>query len=313
MPESSVSVGIVTWNSVSEVECCLASIRAQTHRPIELYVVDNASIDGTAAQLRELTTEDERTTLDRNVGFAGGHNLAIRRTKGDFYLALNPDVTLQADFVSRMVRQPDAEPRAGSATGRLRLAADPDTLDSTGVYLVPAQRHLDRGQGERDTGQYDRVEWVFGASGAAACYRRSMLADAAIDGEVFDEDFFAYREDVDSAWRAQWRGWTCLYVPDAVGWHARRVRLDRRREVPPAINRMSVRNRFLLRLKNQSAGQALRYFVPTLVRDAQVLGYCLVRERSSLGAFCEVARLMASNVAKTPAGDDRPTRACSRD
>ena len=88
-------------------------------------------------------------------------------------------------------------------------------IDSTGIVMLPSIRHLDRGAGELDRGQYDRDEDVFGASGAAALYRRSMLDDVRVDGEWFDEDFFAYREDADLAWRAQWRGWRCRYVAAA--------------------------------------------------------------------------------------------------
>ena len=86
-----------------------------------------------------------------------------------------------------------------------------------------SQRHFDRGAGEIDRGQYDTPGAVFGVSGAAGCYRRAMLDDVAIAGEVFDEDFFAYREDADLAWRAQLLGWDALYVPEATA-HARPAR-----------------------------------------------------------------------------------------
>jgi len=135
---------------------------------------------------------------------------------------------------------------------------------------------------------------VFGASGAAALYRRAMLEEAVVGGEVFDESFFAYREDADLAWRAQLLGWSCLYLPDAVATHGRRVTPERRRALPPALNRMSVRNRFLLRIKNQPARQAFRFLAPALARDLQVVGYCLVREWTSLPALGEVVRLFPS-------------------
>jgi len=287
-----VTVGIVTWNSAACLESCLASVRAQTHRPVDLLVVDNHSADGTRPLLERLTAPGERVQLDRNTGFSSAHNLAIRRTRGTYYLALNPDVVLAPDFVSALAHTLDAEPHAGAATGKLRLADEPARLDSTGIVMVPEQRHFDRGQGQVDRGQYDRTEPVFGASGAAAFLRREMLDDVAIEGEVFDEDFFAYREDVDLAWRAQWRGWRCLYVPSATALHARRVRPGQRTGLPAAINRHSVRNRFLLRLKNQTPGQAARFLVPALLRDLQVAAYCLLREQSSLPAFVEVARLL---------------------
>ena len=89
-------------------------------------------------------------------------------------------------------------------------------IDTTGIYFTPEMRHFDRGWKEPDEGQYRDLEYVFGASAAAALYRREMIDDISGGGEFFDPDFFAYREDADVAWRAQLMGWRCLYVPDAV-------------------------------------------------------------------------------------------------
>ena len=97
---------------------------------------------------------------------------------------------------------------------------------------------------------YEEVEEVFGATGAAVCFRRAMIDDVGIEGEFFDEAFFAYREDADVAWRAQILGWDCLYVPRAIGWHVRRVLPTNRRSIAASLNRHSVRNRFLMRIKN---------------------------------------------------------------
>jgi GT2 family glycosyltransferase len=184
-------------------------------------------------------------------------------------------------------------------------------LDSTGIVMHPSQRHFDRGAGEADRGQYDREELVFGASGAAACYLRRML-DAVREGdEYFDEDFFAYREDADLAWRAQLLGWDCLYVPTARARHVRRVTPERRASLSPDVNRYSVRNRFLLRLKNQTLGHALRFLGPTLVRDVQVVGYVLAREHSSIAGLVDVVRLLPRTLARRRAimrRRVRPTR-----
>ena len=287
-----VSIGIVTWNCAEVIGRCLECVRAQRLPGIDLLVVDNHSTDGTRAILTAATSDSERLFLDANTGFSAAHNRAIRQTTGTYYLALNPDVFLSGDFLDRLVETMELDGSLGAATGKLLLADSPERLDSAGIYMVPALRHLDRGQGELDGGQYGRQELVFGASGAAALYRRAMLDDVTIGGEVFDEDFFAYREDADLAWRAQLMGWRCAYVPAAVALHRRVVTPGRRARVPAAINRMSVRNRFLLRVKNQTGGHFLRYLIPATWRDLQVVSYCLLRERSSLPAFGEVARLL---------------------
>jgi GT2 family glycosyltransferase len=293
-----VSIGIVTWNSAADIGRCVDAVRQQTHHPIELLVADNASIDGTRALLEAHTSSGERLYFETNRGFSAAHNALIRRSRGDFYLALNPDVVLGPEFVGTLVGALTSHERAGAGSGKLLRAEGEPLLDSTGILMRPSQRHLDRGAGEIDRGQYDREELVFGASGAAACYRRRMLDDVKIEDEYFDEDFFAYREDADLAWRAQLLGWDCLYVPAARAWHVRRVTPERRGALPPEINRYSVRNRFLLRLKNQTATHAARFLVPAILRDIQVIGYVLLRERTSFAGLVDVVRLLPRTWAK---------------
>lgn len=289
-----MSVGIVTWHPDALLARAIASVRAQDYPGLTLHIWDNTGEPTPEMRtlIEEITTPDERTWSPGNVGFAAAHNALIQRAKTTYYLCLNPDAVLAPDFVRTIVDALEREPRAGSATGRLLRLDDPETLDSTGIVMTPDQRHLDRGADEPADGRYlDGPEPVFGPSGAAAMYRRAMLDDVAFDGDAFDEEFFAYREDADLAWRAQWLGWTCLYVPTAVAWHRRRVTPERRRDLPPAVNRYSVRNRFLLRIKNQSAGLAWRFLGPGLWRDAQVIGYVLLREWTSIPGLLDVVRL----------------------
>ena len=129
-----------------------------------------------------------------------------------------------------------------------------------------------------------------GATGAAALYRRTMIDDISVRGEFFDESFFAYREDADLAWRAQLMGWKCLYVPTAVAWHVRRVTPERRRQLPHLINWHSIKNRFLMRIKNMSGNLYRKNFFSILARDVVVIGCCLLREQTSLKAFWFLAR-----------------------
>ncbi|MPY89831.1 MAG: glycosyltransferase [Luteitalea sp.] len=293
-----VSFGIVTWNSAEVIAGSVASVRQQGGVAAELLVWDNGSGDETRAHLDVLTRPDERIYADINVGFAAAHNALIARSRSEYYIALNPDVVLAPSFTAEIVAALEADPQAGSATGKLLRIDNPQILDSTGIRMLPSQRHVDRGADTVDAGQYDRLEYVFGASGAAACYRRHMLEDARIGREYFDEDFFAFREDADLAWRAQLLGWRCVYVPAARAWHGRRVTPARRPRLPAAINRASVRNRFLLRLKNQTWGHALTFAAPGLWRDAQVIGYVLAREHTSIPGLVDVVRYLPRALAK---------------
>lgn len=288
----------MAWNADALLERCVQSVRAQTHAPIDLHVWDNASAAAGHALVERVTGSHERTWSPANIGFAGGHNRLIDRSAGAYYLCLNPDAVLAPDYVARLVAALDAAPGAGSATGRLLRLDQPDILDSTGIVMTRDQRHLDRGAGQPAAASSgggraaaDEPEDVFGPSGAAALYRRAMLEDVAVDGEYFDEDFFAYREDADLAWRARVQGWSSLYVPYADAWHRRRVTPERRASLPAEVNRYSVRNRFLLRMKNQSWREALTFLGPTLWRDLQVVGYVLLREHGSLPGLLDAVRL----------------------
>jgi GT2 family glycosyltransferase len=288
-----VSVGIVTWHPDALLARCIASVRAQDHPGVSLHVWDNGSTAGSRALVASLTSPDEHTCSEANVGFAAAHNALIQRTSADYYLCLNPDAVLSEGYVRMLVAAVEADATAGSATGRLLRLDDDTVIDSTGIVMTADQRHLDRGAGEPAAGRYlSGPEEIFGTSGAVALYRRRMLDDVALRGEYFDQAFFAYREDADLAWRAQWRGWSSLYVPAALAWHRRRVTPERRSALPPEINRYSVRNRFLLRLKNQSVGLAWRFAWPGLRRDAQVIGYVLLREWSSIPGLLDVCRLL---------------------
>jgi GT2 family glycosyltransferase len=250
--------------------------------------LDNASTDETLLRIEPFDIAYLlRSPI--NTGFCRAHNELVRRFPSDYVLFLNPDTILRPAFAERLVCALDARPDAASATGKL-MRMDEKTLDSTGIIMLREQRHLDRGADQPDTGQFDKSEDVFGPSGAAALYRRKALDDAAIDGQYFDEDFFAYREDADLAWRCRLLGWNSIYVPTAVALHRRRVTPDRRRSVSKEINYHSVKNRFLLRINNMTASLYLRDFSRITVRDAAVLGYVLLRERSSIPALFYLLR-----------------------
>ena len=289
-----VSVVVVAYDSEKDIARCLDSVGRQSYEPLEVLVIDNDSSDRTEDVVRRYEARVRFVKNTHNVGFAAAHNQGIRLTAGELYLALNPDVELTSSFIEELVNAISLDPQVGSVSGKLlrfELVNGKSLIDSTGIYMTPSVRHLDRGSGEPDRGQYDKLQYVFGASGAAALYRRQMLEAVSIDGrEYFDEDFFAYREDADLAWRAQLLGWKALYSPRAVARHERRVLPERRRSLPATINMHSVKNRFLLRIKNQTALEVIALLLPSLWRDLQVVGYVLLFERTSLPGLAFIAR-----------------------
>ncbi len=291
-----VSVTIVTYNSGRFIKRCLESVLAQKYPGKEIIVVDNASTDGTVDILEQFDDRCQIVYNDENIGFAAAQNQAIRLGTGDWVMTLNPDVLLLPDFIQALVDAGQFDRKVGTVCGKLLtiLASfdlpDKPLVDSTGIYFTPTMRHLDRGSQEVDNGHYLNHEYVFGATAAAALYRRAMIDDIAIEDEFFDPDFFVYREDADVAWRAQLLGWKCIYTPHARGYHVRNVLPGNRRALPSVINMHSVKNRFLMRIKNMTGDLYRRNFFSITARDLVVLSCCLVREQSSLKALAYVGR-----------------------
>jgi GT2 family glycosyltransferase len=290
-------VSIVTHNDADLLDKCLESLEKQTVA-LQVRIFDNASVDGTVAVARRRGMSPFCSPENR--GFCHGHNQNLLPQDFEAALVLNADVILQPDFLERLTEAVQAVPGAGMAGGKLyRMDAQGRTayrngfpiLDSTGMYVTPSQRHFDRGSEQEDRGQFDRRQLLFGITGAALFCTREMLEDLRDGDEYFDEDFFAYREDADLAWRAQLRGWKAVYEPFAVGLHLRKVLPDRRASVSPLVNRHSLKNRYLLRIKNMDPAVRRRCLPYMWIRDLSILIYVLLFEWSSLPAYAEVWRL----------------------
>jgi GT2 family glycosyltransferase len=295
MPDSIVGVSIVTFNSSKYIGRCLNALLAQEGVRLDVVVVDNASADATCQILAGYRGRVRLIRNPNNLGFAAAQNQAIRATRGRWVLTLNPDVLMEPGFLGNLVEAGLRDPGTGAVCGKLLSIGHgfeplPERrIDSAGIYFTPAMRHFDRGWHEPDGPAFDQAEYVFGACAAAALYRRRMIDDISLRGDFFDPDFFAYREDADVAWRAQLLGWRCIYVPGAVAWHVRTAKPGDRRSVSPAINMHSVKNRFLMRIKNATPGIYRRYWLPTTARDLVVVGGCLLSEPRSLAAFWHLA------------------------
>ncbi|HNX51047.1 MAG TPA: glycosyltransferase family 2 protein [Thermoanaerobaculaceae bacterium] len=294
---SVVDVVIVVHNHAPTLTATLRGLASQTLAPARVVAVDNASSDGSRSILAATDLANiEVVQWDDNHGFSAAANEGIRRTQAPWVLSLNPDCRLAPDFLASLVAAGMVHERVGAACGLLLRGAGTTLeatglVDSAGLVASAAGRHFDRAAARRLRPELERPAWVFGATGATALLRRAALDDVAYPGrEVFDEGFFAYREDADLAWRLQRRGWRCLYWPVARGWHGRGLRPEAGRRGTATINRLGVRNRFLLLWSNADWRWRLACFPWWWLRDLQVLAACLTVERGSLGGLREAWR-----------------------
>lgn len=299
-----VSVTVVTHNSDGFIDRCLDAVLRQEYEALEVIVVDNASEDDSRKVLAGYKDRIRLIENDSNNGFAAGQNQAIAASRGQWILTLNPDVLLQPGFLKHLVEAGELDAKVGAVCGKLlRIGRDfaipsAPRIDSTGIYFSPSMRHFDRGWDEPDNGRFCHTEYVFGACAAAALYRREMIADVSLDDGFFDPDFFTYREDADVAWRSQLLGWRCIYTPRAVAYHVRRMVNGGRPDAPANLKMHSVKNRFLMRIKNMTPDLYRRYWLPATARDLLVIGGCVFHELSSLPAFWRTARCLPRAIAK---------------
>ncbi len=279
-----VSISIIASDEKDVLRKCIYSIRNTVGKNLayELIVIENASTDGTWQMLR---SEFPEVTVIRNEArksFCQNHNMGIKKSAGRYVLILNSDVFFLDGFLEELVRTIERDKKIGAVMGKLLQGYPEDhgnIIDSTGVRIFRNRRTIDRGQGEKDKGQYDTVEPIFSPSGAAMLCRREMLEDIRMDGQYFDETFYAYKEELDLCWRARLFGWDMMYTPKAVAYHLRGWgKATKRRNIPRFVRRHSFKNRYLMMIKNDHLANVIRDILPILWHEAQSFVYMVFRE-----------------------------------
>jgi GT2 family glycosyltransferase len=264
----------------------LAALRSQTSPVDEIVVVDNGSTDGTVDWLR-LQADVTLIANATNRGFAAANNQGFTRSSGAHVLLLNPDVELGREYIERCLQHFD-RPEVGSVTGKLLRAAPEGIIDSTGHNVYRVGWAENRGEELPDRG-YDGAEEVFGVCAAAAVYRRQALESAVVDGELLDESYFSYIEDVDLDWRLRWFGWQAWYEPTALARHHRSASGGR---FSTPIMRHILKNRVLTVVKNYDA-RSLWLNLPgvTAFTLVKTVDFARTDPRAALG-LVDAARLM---------------------
>lgn len=321
-----ILIHIVTFNSASVIEACLRSIPEDLN--ITVLVTDNSSSDKTTSVVERYKAQSARERIELNInpynlGFAAAHNQGFFKAKevgADFVLVLNPDVILTPTFLEEFLKVADRHPEAFKFTPKLLRTDEklsplnPPIIDAAGMILDNSARHFDRGSDEEDVGQFEVEESVFGGTGAALLFRVKGIERLCVKGEkfdadkgqiypqllerefarlpVFDEAFFAYREDAELAWRARNIGVKTIYCPKAVAYHRRLVTPERRQDLPSEINSWSVRNRFLMQIVNFRFGRdSSMLWHGIVLRNLVVILGVLLREWPSLPGLWQVLTL----------------------
>lgn len=284
MENRAIDAIVVTFQSERFIVNCLESLLNQTVPLREIIVVDNGSADNTRGLVRAKFPKVTLIEMNRNTGFCHANNAGLKQTRGEFVLFANPDTILEANFLQEAMAGFDRGPRVGMVSGKL-LRFDRQTVDSAGQLLTRSRKIQDRGFGEKDAAKFNMFASIHAVCGAMALYRRRMIDEISLDGELFDEDFFAFGEDMDVGWRARRFGWEAVYTPAAVAYHFRGgsqkkqtgwTKLTRMSGHTAEIKYHIVKNRWLMILKNESPADYLMDFFHILARDIALLGYLLI-------------------------------------
>lgn len=250
MPE--ISVIILNWNGKQFLEACLGAMRRQTFRDFKTILVDNGSTDGSVEYVLDQFPEVELIALPDNRGFSGGNIAGYAQADGDLILLLNNDTEAHPGWLEAIHNASQLYPEAGSFASKMMYFDQRSKVENCGFDLGLEGATVDLGRDEPDGPTWTQPRKVFGACAGAVAYRRRMLTDIGF----LDPDFFMTYEDLDLSFRAQLRGYDCVYVPGAVVYHRYRAT---NRKTPSRQVFYSQRNIDFVYLKNMPTGLMLRF------------------------------------------------------
>ena len=307
-----VQINLLTYNGETLLKQCLDSVLKQTYKSLKITIIDNNSTDKTIDIIGLYQKKNPALTVlinKDNLGFSQGHNLGIARSEADFICCLNQDVVLDKDFIKSAVAAFQHRKIAAVQGKLLKITKGPErVIDTVGLKILKNRRIIAEGQGQKDRGQYEKMQAVFGADGAAPVYRRSALEDTKIADEYFDSDFFMYKEDVDLAWRLRLLGWHAVYQPKALAWHQRSAGesaalnyLDIVRErlkINQLAKYFAFKNQRLMQLKNEQSLLLLLHLPWFAPKEIASWIYVLLFERYTLKAIKTLFKQKSRALAK---------------
>lgn len=278
---SEASVIIANFNGAHLLKKYLPSVISQQDINYEVIVVDNASIDGSRDLLKSSFPKVRLISLNENKGFSTAVNVGIAAAKSDLIALLNNDASPDPLWLKTLVTNAADHPTIGMFASRMMFAHQPEIVNSTGIEIDRAGIAWDRDSCSRTIGPNAEV---FGPCGGAGLYRRKLFEDIGL----FDEQFFAYLEDVDLAWRAQSKGWRCLYISNAVVMHEHSATAS---EGSPFKNFHLGRNKIWTIAKNYPFGLLLLYMPAILFFDLGSIPYTILSQRDLSGVKGRVSAI----------------------
>lgn len=298
-----VTIGIVLYNSEDTILLTLNSVAQQVYRDYQLIVWDNASEDGGGDIAKAHPAVDRFLKSPANLGFSGGHNQIIKRFPADYYFCLNPDVILEKDYLEIILSNIAGGHDIGSASGKLLRYNEQDSLviDSVGHAMSYGIKAKNLFSGEEDIGQGQECRVRFGVSAAAALYNWRAIRSISLNGEFFDEKYFAYWEDLDVDWRLRCAGFKSIFIPTAKGYHPRGTILR-----PTKFTKyLGYRNRYLFVKKHRPQFLSPSHFLFYYLNEIYVFLEVIYKknQRLALKAKFDVIKMKIGSSMLKPDGE----------
>lgn len=313
-----ISINLVVWNGAKYLPYCIESIKYQTYSDWELNILDNGSSDNSLAYLKEHYPQFKVVALKENIGFAKGHNKLISWSNSDYVFCLNQDVILDKDFLKNAIEFLENNKEVGAISpkiyrwdfkklGTSMISIEPEKalelinvgktniIDSCGLEIYKNHQIVEIGHGQEDGEEFQKIQEIFGTSGAVPIYRKKALQEVVMENEYFDEDYFSYKEDIDLSFRLQLSGNKIFFVPDVVAYHDRTAAniygtkntdITKNRKLKSSfVNKYSYKNHILCIIKNEFTKNIIRYFPNIFWYELKKLVYIIFFEHETLAFF----------------------------
>lgn len=264
----SIAVVILNWNGVTLFSRFLPSVLTNSReKGVTVYVADNGSTDGSPEYVRKNYPSVKLVELDRNYGFAGGYNRALKQIRADIYVLLNSDVEVTPGWLEPCIRRLAEEPGTAAVQPKILSFAEKSRFEYAGAaggfldkWGFPFCRGRILFEVEEDTGQYDQPVSLFWATGACLFIRAELFLKSG----GFDEDFFAHMEEIDLCWRLKNQGWQIKFEPLSHVYHLGGATLSYQ---SPRKVYLNFRNSLWMLVKNLPQGHLLSRLVPRMILD----------------------------------------------
>jgi len=258
--QNKISVVIPNWNGKKYLNKCLSSINNQTLDSYEIIVVDNGSEDGSCKYIRDNFSEVKLIKLSKNEGFAKAVNIGIKVSDSDLVFLLNNDTELPVNLLEILYNEACKEKKYLFFACKMINYYKKNEIDSAGDRFVITNFHTQvfRIGANQNKTEFNKKQEVFSACGGAALYRKEFFNKVG----YFDEDFFAFQEDIDISFRAQLMNYKCLFLPKAIVYHMRGGTVSGKSYWHTYYGS---RNHVWLLVKNLPKKLFLKYFLQTFV------------------------------------------------